>query len=763
MTQLGDTPPVLRRGIAPVTLVVAVALEIWLLTGVGLDQIARFVGYEIGFVAIPGVVVLWALRGRPRGFLELVGLGMPAGFSLEILAFSVTAATGARSLFLLYPVVVTTLGGLVVWLRRRPRTVSAPVVPMSPAVMWAAALTLSAGLVYLAIVFIPQAPLPSSRMPVSYIPDFVYEMSKTAEALYHWPPTNPGLSGVPLPYEWFVFFHMAAVSQVTGLSIPIIALRLDFVPFILTFACELLLLGRAITGTAATGAIALIVVFLLGPLDLTTDSSGSSPFFSAFRGDLAESWTFVFGIMFFTALVYLLGERLGAESQRTRLDLTPWLLIVLLLLGASGAKATILPVLLVGTGIYALYSAIRRRAKPAPQVIVALGLEATIFVVTFRIIYGGGAPFTEFDPLVALSQTLPVVDISKSLLPIVVRASLLPAAYAAGLAGMLLPLAGLSYLLRRDHRHQLDRYALCLSMLGAGLLIGNMFHQVSYSEEYFQETGYIAGCIVAADGLRLAWRDVGRAIPITRRGAALALACWVGALAGLVIATLPAEHQSQIAAIREATLLGGGVLFIGGCFLLARLRGRSQAGFLGLGLIPILAASGLAPVIEIAPTANLILSDAPVAYAKTTENTMRGLTPDLLNALRWLKAHTSINAVIAVSNHWLDAADTDGRFYYYSAFSERQVFIEGYDPVRYEITTSWSTAEGADFAEREILNNYVFNDADNTALQTMTQDYGVRFLLIDAQDDDSDDDNPAVAKLGTVVFSNPAATIIAVG
>jgi hypothetical protein len=39
----------------------------------------------------------------------------------------------------------------------------------------------------------------------------------------------------------------------------------------------------------------------------------------------------------------------------------------------------------------------------------------------------------------------------------------------------------------------------------------------------------------------------------------------------------------------------------------------------------------------------------------------------------------------------------------------------------------------------------------------------VRFLLIDSQDADSDDDNPAVMNLGTVVFSNQAATIVAVG
>jgi hypothetical protein len=754
---------VLRRGIAPVTLVVAVVLEIWLLTGVALDQVVQFVGYELGFVALPGVAVLWALRGRPRGFLELVGLGMPIGFTLEILAFSATAAAGARALFLAYPVVVSALCGLAVVRRRRE---SAPVTttpPISTRVMWMAALAISAGLVYVALIFIPQAPLPGAGRSVSYIPDFVYEMSKTAEALHHWPATNPGLSGVPLPYEWFVFFHMAAVSQVTHLSIPIVALRLDFVPFILVIGCQLLMLGRALSGTAATGVIAIVVLFLLGPLDLTTDSTGGSPFFSVFGVDLSISWTFTFGVMFFIALLYLIGERLSAPAWRTRRDIGRWSIFALLLVGSSGAKATILPVVLVGTVLYAAYAAITQRAKPAPQLLVALALEASVFLITFWVIYRGGAPFTQVGPLASLARTLPVADLNQSSLPGAVRWILTPFAYAAGLAGMLLPLAGLFYVLRRRHRRAASRYALCIGMLIGGLIIGNVFHQVSYSELYFQDTGYIAGCIVAADGLRLAWLDMGSALPASKRAATVALACWIAALLAVVIATLPAEHEAQTGMVRDAAFVVGGVVFVAGWLVTARMRRYPTVGILGLGLIPVLAASALASPIEMAPTAGLILTDASVVYAKTTPSAVRRLTPDLFAALQWLKAHTSVNAVIAVSNHWLDAANTNGRYYYYSAFSERQVFIEGYDPVRYAINTSWSTAEGADFAEREILNNYVFKYADAEALETMTQQYSVRYLLIDSQDGDSDDDSRAVAALGTVVFQDSTATIVAVG
>src|SRR4029077_10232910 len=163
-----------------------------------------------------------------------------------------------------------------------------------------------------------------------------------------------------------------------------------------------------------------------------------------------------------------------------------------LMVGASGAKATVLPVLLAGTVIYAGLVFLGRRARPDPALLIALGLEAAIFVTTFFVIYRGGAPFTAVGPLASLSRTLPVVDATQSSLPGALRAIALPASYAAGLAGMLLPLLGLLYMLRRRHRRRLKRFALCLSMLGAGVVIANVFHQIGYSELYFQDTGYVA-------------------------------------------------------------------------------------------------------------------------------------------------------------------------------------------------------------------------------------------------------------------------------
>jgi hypothetical protein len=747
-----------RRGIAPASLVIVVALAIWIVGGVSAGQILLFIGYEIGFVAIPGGAVLWALRGRRSSLLETVALGGAVGSALEILAFSVTAAIGIRGLYLLYPVVAVAASALLIWKRGEPARPKPGAEPLSGRLMWAAALAMSVGVIYLALMFLPQTPLPSAQMAVAYSPDFVYQISKTAEVMLHWPPTNPGLSGVPLPYEWFVFFHMAAVSQVTHIGIPTIALRLNFIPTAVVIGCQLLLVGRALTGAAWTGVVAIVVVFLLGPLDLTNDTRAAPAFFSIFSNQLWGSWTFLFGLMFFLALLFLIAERLQPSPPRVATGVAYWVLVILLMIGASGAKATILPVVLVGTALYIAVSLVARRSVPRAA-LAMLALEFVVFVVTFFIIYRGGAADTGIEPLAPLDRTLPVIDASNAAIPLAIRAVLLPFAYVAALAGMILPLAGALYLLRRRHRDALRALSLCLCMLVAGVLIGNVFHQTGYSELYFQNTGYVAGAVAAAAGLRLAWLDAGGAVTISRRAVVLTFAAWVAVL--VVIATVTAlTLRNAPAEVTTYSVLGGGaLLFIAICRLLGRRRGLTS-GLLALLLIPLMAASALASPFELAPTVGRALTGSAITVSQPDPQKVRGLTPDLLAALTWLRDHSPADTVFAVSNHWIDPAEKDGRYYYYSAFSERQVFVEGYDANRYEINTSLSTNEGADFARRKGLNDAVFRSADANALSVLTQEYAVRFLFIDRVHADA---TPAVLKLGTVVFSNHDATIVAVG
>jgi hypothetical protein len=740
----------LRRALGPSALVVVVAVVGWLITGVALLDVIKFLAYDAAFVALPGAALLWAVRGRRTHFLVTIALGWPLGQTLEILAFSATAALGLRGLFVLYPVVVIVPSALVIFRRRRAAQRDPDPEGMSRTLMWTVAGAVSVGIVYLTIMLLPQAPLPSSSVVLEY-PDFPYFIGLIAQVMNHWPPTSPGLAGVALHYEWFVFFHMAAAGQVTHLTIPIIALRLDYVPTIVVVGCQLLAVGRLIGGAAWTGAIAVGILFLLGPLGVIAHTTGT-PFGDGVLINLWNSWTFPFGLMFFLALLYLITERLRSATWRTSSDLRSWALITLLMIGASGAKATVLPVIIVGTGLYTMLQLLFRRTAPGAAIVTVL-LGVVVFVITYAVIYAGTAPDTVITFLMWLNGTPPVVfalGIQHTLL----RQIVLPFAFAAGLAGFLLPLAGILYLLRRRHRQELPSFVLPICMLVGGILIASVVHQVSYSEGYFEETGYVAGAIAAGGGLRLAWMDAGRALPISRRGVAIAFASWVV----LLVAVGKLASQS-ITAPRTTMLFYAGfvaaiLLFVIVWALAVLARRRLASGALALGLIPLVAAAVVTTPLTVYPTVRKMLAGTPTTSSQVV------LAPGLVTALQWLHDHTPINTVFAVNNHWLDAAMGNGKYFYYTAFSERQVLIEAYDPIRYGVTPGLASATAMAFAERQMLNDAVFEHADAGALQTMTSHYSVQFLFIDRLHGGHD---AAVLQLGHVVYSNADATILAVG
>jgi hypothetical protein len=496
-----------------------------------------------------------------------------------------------------------------------------------------------------------------------------------------------------------------------------------------------------------------VVVFLLGPLDLTTDATGGNPFFQGFFVHLWASWTFTFGLTFFLGLLYLISERRQSRAWRTPTAIGGWSLIVLLMIGASGAKATVLPVLIAGLALYAAgVVLIRRTLRPA--VIVTLGIGVVVFAITFALEYGGGAPGTVIELFAPLAKTEPVV-LANGITNPLLRAIALPFADLAGFAGMMLGLVGMLYLLRRRHRSELSRMALPICLFVAGVIITNALHQVAYSEVYFQDTGYVAGCLGAAEGLRLMWMDAGRSLPISRQGAIWAFAT---ALAGLLV--LVALTHTLTSEFRYAALAAGCVGFVLASAVVLTVRRRSTTGVLALGLIPLLASTALTSPLALSPTARKVLTGATLTPVQPDPQVVWGLTPGLLTALEWLQNHSSINAVLAVSNHWINPAKTDAREFYYSAFSEREVFVEAYDPARFGITLGSTTAASLEFASRQRLNDAVFNRADATALLVLIDRYDVRYLFIDRIHGSVD---PAVMGLGRVVFTNADATILEVG
>jgi hypothetical protein len=741
-----------RRAVGPSVLVLAGVVGGWLVTSVSALDIIKFLAYDIGFVALPGAALLWAVRGHRSNLLVTLALGWPLGQTLEILAFSGTAWINSRGAFLAYPLVVILGCAAVIWRRQRgvafndEVTSDSETEPPSSAVLWTAAGVLVVGLIYLTLEFLPLAPLPGASVTQEY-QDYPYFIGLITQAMHHWPPNAAGLSGVPLAYEWFVLFHIAAASQVTHIPVPIIGLRLDYIPTIVVVGCQLLAVGHYIGRSWRTGVVALMLLLLLAPPDFSSNYQASPDIVFV---HLWDSWTFPFGLTFMLALLYLVTERLRATSWRGSGDLRAWALIVLLLIGASGAKATILPDIMVGAVIYAVLHLVFRRGISKP-VITIFVVTLIVFVPTYIIIYGGYTPGTKLQLLEWLTGSTPVV-FAHLIQHTTLRAVALPLAYVLGFCLVMAPLSGILYMLRRRHRATLAKFAFPLCMYAAGVLIAATVHHSSGSELYFQDTGYVAACIVSAAGLRLAWLDLGYALPFSRGAVVVGFVAWLLLLIAIVKITEHSVGTPQKSMLRYAGIGALVILFIIAGALVALSQRRSASSALALGLVPIIAASALTTPLAVYPNLQKAFNGEPISSTNVV------LEPGMVSALNWLRDHTPINAVIAVNNHWTSPSRFSSKFYYYSAFSDRQVFIEQYNP--YPIPADRSTPASRDFIFRQRLNDVVFNHADANALQAMIREYDVRYLLIDRRLGGYD---PTDVTLGHVVLSNQDAIIIAVG
>jgi hypothetical protein len=206
---------------------------LWLLGGVPASDVVLFTVYEVTFVALPGWVVYGLLRPESSKGERLV-FGWALGYALVIAAFAVTAAAGVRFLLFAYPLLVGAFG---LWRlnttgRARPRP------GYGGRWNWIAAGIAATASGMVAAALFPPNPLPGTVHRVTYFLDNVFQISLAAEALHHWPLTDPTVSGQPLHYHTFAHMLMAATTQVTGIGLPTVVLRLLPLTMIALFAAQ---------------------------------------------------------------------------------------------------------------------------------------------------------------------------------------------------------------------------------------------------------------------------------------------------------------------------------------------------------------------------------------------------------------------------------------------------------------------------------------------------------------------------------------------
>lgn len=598
-------------------------------------------------VITPGVVVMYAVKGRPLSLTTAIALGIPTGFAIELLSFLGLAALGARQWMQFLPV-----GWIAVAILVRRRDGAWPVRCRLTARHALLALAMSA--LFLWTVLLAASQMFSESPLVAGLPqrpifhDWVYLLSRAATIKQHWPLEDPSLAGTTLQYHYFMLVHVAAASWVTKLELGTILLRLMIVPLGGVLIVQAYALGRLVSRRAWGGVLAALLT--VGASEVSfSPSYGESMFLGLFVRWLYVSPTFLFGMIFFGALLFAVAS--SATTGRLRPIEVGWL--GLMAAAATGAKGTVMPILLLALGLWAGWNWWRERHLPWRLVVIGAAMTVAfggVYVATMSSWGGGQARFEPFHVYELTQFWKTWFSVWQHWL-----ARWLPDAAATQLAALAcgvvafvgtcgVRLLAIPYLLSGDASHRQGPVAWLGAVTIAGAALGGALHLHANSELYL--------------------------ILVIRLPLAVLASAFVVSMASRLRAW---TRSFRATAGPDAAAIG---------------RPGLRSGELRLGLVWF-AVGGVGLALAAQSATSVLRQQRGFsewlrigANTRVTEN-MRQLRETML----WIRGHTERDAVL-VANAFtpvhlqkgrgrLVDHTTAGVHYYYSALSERRLWVEG--------------------------------------------------------------------------------------
>jgi hypothetical protein len=731
------------RALAPAALVALFVCALWVALGVSVLDIVLFLAYELGFVVVPGVALTAALMRRRFTSIEALSIGVAVGYAIEILVATGSSAAGHRNLLLPYPAVA--LAAALIVRTRWPRTLEEE---RHGGVInaWGVALVCVAVLSCVAAGYMIINPLPGSVAEAAYSGDTMYLLSIAGEAKHHWPITDPTVSGLPLHYHKFAMIDMAAISRVTGIQLPVLILRLYYVPLLLLLVLQLAwAAGRRMRWPLA-GAVAAAFALFVGEFDLTPTLS--YPFLDVLSVNLVFAPS-ILSYVFFVPLVVLLGELLSGKGGAVSVGLS-----ALLLIGAAGSKGgTVLPVVVGAVALVFAWRLVVRRFFDWRSAL-ALALLAVFSGAVYEVVYHRNsqgvsfAPFKSFAemrPLHVLAQTLPN--------SLGVRAIYWVPAFVLGCIGAVgLPAAAVAAELARC-RSRLPRDAGWLTALFVASVVPLvLFDQPGLSQVQSLPYGRMAAAILVVPTIR----GAGSLIASKFRTERLVVGVTGLAVACAFLVWLPIHHafrEGQVYAIQYGCIIVGVALVA----WIAWRRGGRLVGGAAVLLAAMLVSSVNTPA-DAFPTVAQRAVDHQAVYPFGG----RDVTRDLYVALLWVRDHSRPADVLAVNNPYVGTDGTGPFNFDYSALAERRVFLEGWVYNERALAVGYHRIVDLGvqpFPRRYALNEAAFTHASRSAIRTMARQYGVRLLFFDKV---AGTPPPGLRKVARPVFVNDAAEVFAV-
>jgi hypothetical protein len=720
-----------------------------LISGTTAIELLLFACFQLAFAVVPGLLSYLLLVGRPRLVRDTLALAIPLGLAIQIGCFVLTAAIGERWLFSIYPVVFIVATAPLLYLRREtlgPIRSEGLLRPVTPKSMLTGVLITVATLFVIYLAVFATNPLPREIHSASYYPDFIFDISLAAEILHHWPFVNPSVSGVALHYHIFVNIAIAATAQITQLDLSTIVMRLEPTFLVGLIAVELYVLGRKVGGSLAAGITALVIGLFAGEVNFSWIdlANGGIPTLG-----LLFSPSYQLGAVFFLAICIVLVEHMELETHSSRVRHV--LLLGILSFGAVGAKVSVMPILAAGLTLFILGQAPLRDANLKAirlESIWSLAVVASVGVAGYVLIYRGGGDGLTLKPLNFLTYT-GFASVYRQANHSLVYVPLSVLAGAIVLCVLLLSLAGILFVRARwlPLRSAPSPERLLLCMFAASLPPFVLIAVPADSQVYFIAYGFLAASVVSAAGVTEAMRALRlRAADLIRPG----LVCAAGVLAVIVglwtgrstVALVPAYAFLTCIVILTVWLLRRRV---------SAATVNARRALLTLGAVVLICLTVASELFEqTAPTIDRWLRGEH-AFEPSGAGYHHGITTDLLQGLEWLRHHTLPSAVIAVNNHDL-SIDGGSRYVYYSAFSERRVFLESWEytsqGARYESLGRTETP----FPRLLAINDAAVLRASPAAISLLHDRYGVRYIAIDRHHGPQP---PNLDRVAALVYSNP--------
>ncbi|MFI5867443.1 hypothetical protein [Streptomyces sp. NPDC051546] len=737
-----------------------------LLADTPVSDIARYTGYALWGVMLPGTLLFRALRRHPHNLVEDLAFGAATGLALELAAWYVLVSLGAQPLATAWPLLVVIPFLVVPGLRRhwRPRGYTAASVGWSWSV---SGLVMFTG-AYLYQDFLSKYPALSDTETSRIFADLPYMLSLAANAKNNAPLTFPQAAGEPLHYHWFSFAHMAMTSMVGHIDLPVVQSRL-MVPALTALAVVLTaVVARRLTGRAWAGPLAAGLLFVVTefsavyPNNVDTWTMGAA----SVRLMYWSSQSYTYSQPLLIALMGIIGEALRRHRRPAQAlpgDAPPlgrglFALAALFALASSAAKASTLPVTLAGLALAALALLITTRR--IPRTVLALGtvialaqLFATAVIFKFET-YG--------LRVIPLGNLAPFWGDPQGKRPGVIQALVAGAALIAFVLHHHIKLAGMIPLIgrRRFTLEPLQWFLLGAAVAGpcAYLLVHG------YNASYFTMAALPFGAVLSAWGFCEAFD---RAALSRRAKAALA----VGIVLFTVLLTYVIYRYSagwQAYVVREfaggddrksyAPLLP---LLLAAAALAALLLAAALLWWAAGRALPALRGRG-----SVVLTALVLATGVPGVFHDALQartNWWHGswtLPASQVDAARWVRAHSGPQDVLATNSHGWEwnlshgPSSENTRSFWLSAYSERSVLIEGwaYAPRLVALTQGASAYDGP-FWDQTLfkVNEAAIYQPTEGILRQLHDEYRVRYIVVLRT---MGTESPHLAELAEKVFDN---------